>query len=155
MTAQIKDIEQTTPVAVNVLPFDQSKLKLEDDPKATKNGYAATYNYTGTDNKVKTQVIVLISRDPNGYDQIGKTSFSIRLKTEFWDTDALGITTKMPIEAVLSVSVPGVGRMPESDQVLALVQNCFSLWFDGVDGSSDPNTGVIMELSYDRVKIFG
>jgi len=148
-TWEIQKVAHTT-VATNVPSFDRTNMVMVDEYRSD-DGLHRRGNYVLAegDTEYPFEIRIEIRYNPQANNGFGTTSLSMRLSTRCVLTDdtTSEVLSNEPISVVTAVTVPGVGGLIDNDQVLDLLGNAYSLWYNGVT-TAEPNNTVLASLAY-------
>lgn len=110
----------------------------------------SVYQLTTGDIDYPLQVRVGVYRKPDADNGIGRTNISVAITTMANEVDDTTgeILWEGEVRATLATSIPSVSGVVDVDDYIDLISNLYTMFFDGVDGSNNPNTNVVDKFKY-------
>lgn len=126
-----------TPVTTSVPTLPRTNLKIHSQTRGNDGSVETIYRLMTADEDHPMSIRVGI------YPKAGACNYSVSIETGMTGVDGEGTETfSGKIRAVLALTVPKASGVGDATQIMSLLGNLFSMWYDGVT-SAVPNENVL------------
>jgi len=145
-TLSIRNV-RATEVATTVPTVDRSKLLGGASAVVSADGLTRTidYGFAAADPAFPQTVRCVIKFDPLANKGFGQTTitWSIVTRATSIDDSSGAVNWDYPVYIGTTLRIPGIAGVVSVADLIDLIGNLYTLSFDGVDVSTDPNTSVV------------